>query len=406
MQLFLARQPIFDRSLNVAAYELLYRSDPRAGNSVFSDGNSATSEVITQSMMVTDFSKLTNNKKAFINFTGQLILDDIPLLFDHQKMVVEVLEDVDVSDEMIDALKKLKESGYTIALDDLVLDAKTAPLIPYADIIKVDFMLTTPFDRLIMTNQLKKHPVKLLAEKVETRTEFDEALKLGYDYFQGYFFAKPDLVVNKDIKPLSLSYLRIMEELSKPAPEYNHISEVIESDVSLAYKLLRLVNSPSFYRRSKIKTINQALVLMGMKELKKWVALLMLRDVASSKPDELVTSCLIRGKMMERMATTKWNSQIGTEAFLVGLMSLIDVMTDRSLAEVIRDLPLEQQVVEAIVEEKGGLGELLTLVKSYEQGDLDRVKTQCDLMKCDPLLLPHEYFASMEWVDRLLHLET
>jgi EAL and modified HD-GYP domain-containing signal transduction protein len=399
---FLARQAIFDRDLNVFAYELLYRSDQRMNTSSFFDGNQATSQVIIQSMMITDFSKLVANKSAFINFTERLIIDEIPLLFDNQKLVVEVLEDVEVTDALINALKKIKLQGYTIALDDLVLDGPTEVLLPYADVVKIDFMLTTPMERLILAERLKAFPVKLLAEKVETMTEYREAMKLGFHYFQGYFFAKPDMMKIKDIRTIATSYLRLMQELSRSEPNYDDLSRIVESDVSLSFKLLKLINSAAFYRSAKIQTINQALIMLGLKELNKWVMLLMLQDLSSDKPDELVKTVLIRGKMMEKIAQTIGMKAIVDESFLTGLLSLIDVMTNRSIDDVLKELPLEDMITGALTGGDNDLGMLLGLVRSYEQTDWPSMYKYCETLSFNEQSLPIVYFESMEWVDALL----
>lgn len=402
MEQFLARQPIFDTKLNVFAYELLYRSDDRINTSVFFDGNQATSKVITQSMMVTDFSKLVANKMAFINFTDQLILEEIPLLFDKDKLVVEVLEDVVVTDKLIEAIMKFKLMGYTIALDDMVLDGPTEPLMQYADIVKVDFMMTSPMDRLVLTERLKQFSVKLLAEKVETMTDYREAVRLGYHYFQGYFFARPDLIKTKDIKTISTSYLRLMQELSSESPDYDKLSKVVESDVSLSFKLLKLINSAAFYRSAKIQTISQALVMLGLKELNKWVMLLMLQEVSADKPDELVRTVLIRGKMMEKLAEHLGLKSLADESFLTGLLSLIDIMTNRSLDDVLSELPLDDIIISALKGNINKLGHMLGLVKSYEQTDWTGMYQFCNELSFSEQTLPTVYFESMQWVEDLL----
>ncbi|MCK8059456.1 MULTISPECIES: EAL and HDOD domain-containing protein [unclassified Fusibacter] len=402
MEQFLARQPIFDTKLNVFAYELLYRSDDRFNTSVFFDGNQATSKVITQSMMVTDFSKLVANKMAFINFTDQLILEEIPLLFDKDKLVVEVLEDVPVTDKLIDAIIKFKLMGYTIALDDMVLDGPTEPLMKYADIVKVDFMMTSPMDRLVLTERLKQFSVKLLAEKVETMTDYREAVRLGYHYFQGYFFAKPDLIKTTDIKTISTSYLRLMQELSSESPDYEKLSKVVESDVSLSFKLLKLINSAAFYRSAKIQTISQALVMLGLKELNKWVMLLMLQEVSADKPDELVRTVLIRGKMMEKLAEHLGLKSLADESFLTGLLSLIDIMTNRSLDDVLSELPLDDIIISALKGNINKLGHMLGLVKSYEQTDWTGMYQFCNELSFSEQSLPTVYFESMQWVEEIL----
>ncbi len=402
MDIFLARQPIFDRDLQVQAYELLYRSDQDSEKSVFQDGDRATSQVIAQSMFVTNFEKLVANKRAFIHFTDALILQEIPLLFDKGRMVIEFSALHPVGPELIDAIKHLKSLGYTIALDDAGSNGSYDNLTPYADILKVDFKQANIADRKGITNYFKGTKAKLLAKKVETREDFKEALSLGYSLFQGYFFAKPDTVKSKDIQPLSTTYLRLLKGLSQLEPSYDQLSMVVESDVAMSFKLLKLINSPAFYRRSRIQSINQALVLLGLNEFRKWVMLLMLQDVGQDKPDELLKTVLIRGRLMELIAKTYHLQAIGPECFLTGLLSLIDVMTDRDLAVVVGELSLSEKMSKALLAKEDLLGNVLGLVISYEQTDHEAMNTYCQNLKIDALELPLLYFESMEWVDMLL----
>jgi len=403
MDLFLARQPIFNRQLKVEAYELLYRSNKFEGFANVIDGEQATSNVLTQSMLVTDFDKLVSNKRAFINFTGNLILEEMPLIFDKNRMVIEVLENVVVTDELIDAIKRLKLKGYTIALDDVVLDGPTFALAAFADIVKVDFASTTLEERCVLTGKLKGMNVQLLAEKVETQALFKEALSLGYHFFQGYFFAKPDMVVDKDIQPLPTTYMRIMKELSVAEPCYEAISDLIAKDVSLSYKLLKLINSPAFYRRSKIKSIQQALVLLGLREVKKWMLLLMLRDIGDSKPDELINTILIRGKMMEIISSQLELPRAKESSFLIGMMSLIDVVTDQVLEKILEELSLSDEICDAILKRTSSFGKLLSMVEAYEQNKLDVMLDNSLAIGYAHLQLPLVYFEAMEWAEQLLN---
>ena len=405
MDIFLARQPIFDRDLQVQAYELLYRSDQESQKSVFKDGSRATSQVIAQSVLVTNFEKLVSHKKAFIHFTSDLIAGEIPMLFDKDKIVIEYDALQEVSEELLEAIKKLKGLGYSLAIDNLASESASLALLPFADIIKVDFIHLESSQRKSVTDRLKSTKAKLLAGKVETREDFKAALSLGYTLFQGYFFAKPDTIKSKDIQPLSTTYLRLLKALGEKDPSFDTLAQIIESDVAMSYKILKLINSPAFYRRSRIQSINQALVLVGLKELKKWVMLLMLQDVGQDKPDELLKTVLIRGRMMELIAKSNHLTELVTECFLTGLLSLIDVMTDRELSLVVGELSLSEAMTKALLCNEDNLGKVLGLVVSYEQTKHEEMNGFCESLKVDSLELPLLYFEAMEWVDLLLTTE-
>lgn len=402
MDIFLARQPIFDRDLQVLAYELLYRSDAQALKSQFSDGSQATSSVIAQSVLVTNFDKLVSKKRAFIHFTEALILEEIPLLFDKDRIVIELDVQPKGGQGFFDALGKLKSLGYSIALNHVRPTDVKEEILAYADIIKVDLKQMDLVARKAFTDGLKGRSVKLLAEKVETREDFQESLNLGYSYFQGYFFAKPDTVKSKDIHPLSTTYLRLLEALNQKEPEVDKLAAIIEADVALSFKVLKLINSAAFYRRSKIQNIHQAIVVLGLKELRKWVMLLMLQDAGQNKPDELLKTVLIRGRLMELLAKQSQMASVATECFLTGLLSLIDVMTDQDLASVVNELALSETMNKALIHKEGPLGQLLGLVVSYEQSENDDMTYYSARLQFDVFDLPLHYFEAMEWVDCLL----
>ena len=239
MDIFVARQPIFDAKKRVYAYELLYRAGEQNQSNVI-NGDQATSSVVANTLMLIGLDSLTQGRMAFINFTRQLIEEEIPTVFSNELLVVEILEDIIPDKAFIKSCRSLKEQGYVLALDDFVLDYPYEEIVDLVDIIKVDFLLTNPSERHAIIQKYRGRNIRFLAEKVETLEQFEEAVRAGYTYFQGYFFAKPVIMKHKDIKPAAFSYVKILEELGGEQPEYERIAEAIEFDVSLSYKLLRL----------------------------------------------------------------------------------------------------------------------------------------------------------------------
>lgn len=400
MDIFIARQPIFNQKLEVFAYELLYRSSSE-NVSKFMDGDSATSTVITNSLLLLGVENITQGKRAFINFTKNLIMDEIPHIFTRDLVVVELLEDIVPDENFLDACRLLKEKNYVLALDDFVLDYDYLELIKLADIIKVDFMLTSKEERKKIINRYKQYGIKFLAEKVETLEEFEEAKAEGYSYFQGYFFSKPVIIPGKDVKSYTMNYIKVLDELNSTEPEYDRIAQIIEYDVALTYKLLRLINSPAFYTNSKITSVNHALVLLGFSEIRKWITIIMMRDLGADKPDEIVRACLVRGKMSELLALQVGLRSRKNELFLVGMLSMIDTLMNRSLFDILSEMPLEIDIVQAILGFNNALTEVFNIVKEYEKGNWDRVEILCKSKKISSSKVGDAYVKALEWTNEI-----
>ncbi len=396
MEVFIARQPIFDKKKNVYAYELLYRTGERNVAGVI-DGDQATSSVVGNALMLAGLETLTQNRLAFINFTKQLIIDEIPTVFSNENLVIEILEDIVPDPEFIASCKRLKEKGYTIALDDFVLDYPYESILDLADIIKVDFLLTTPQERKMIIQKYGNRNICFLAEKIETLEQFEEAMAYGYTYFQGYFFSKPVIMKHTDIKPASLNYIKILEELDSNVPEYERIASVIEADVSLSYKLLRLINSAAFYTNSRVTSIKHALVMLGFKEIRKWISIVMLRELAEGKPDEIIRVSLLRGRMGEILSNQFDLESRRTEVFLMGMFSMIDTLMGQSMENALTVLPLEDDVKAGILGEKNAFSDLFRIVTAYEKGNWDYLFLKAKAYDVGLNIFPDAYIEAAKW---------
>lgn len=373
MEVFLARQPIFDVHKKVIAYEILYRSGIKNTYDISINGDLATASVVVDALINFGMGQLTGGKKAFINFTRKLLIEDLPTLFDVDSLTVEILETLEVDDVLIEKCKELKEKGYTIALDDFVGDERFDAIIPYVDIIKVDFLVLKTLGRKYVAEKYLPLGVELLAEKVETQEDLDEAIALGYHYFQGYFFEKPVMCKTKSLNVTTFRYMEILNETMNEEPDFNKLSDIIKRDFSLTYKLLRLINSPAFYTVNQITSVNHAVSLLGINEIRKWTTLIMLRDISAEKPDELIKVSLIRAIFAENLAEVFEIKIRKTEAFLLGLFSLIDTILEKPLFDIIEPLPLNEDVKGAMLGENNVFHEILKLIKYYESGNWDLV---------------------------------
>ncbi len=367
-EIFVARQPIFDRTQEIYGYELLYRSGSENRANV-ADGDQATMQVIVNAFMEIGLNSLVGRSVAFINMTRNFLLEEHGLPFSEQRVVLEVLEDVYVDDRLVSALKRLADSGYRIALDDYVFQTHLKPLLDVVDIVKVD-VLTLGRDSVVrQVDKLRELPVKLLAEKVETQEDFEFYLQQGFDFFQGYFFCKPNVVKGQRVPRSRLQILQLLAALQNPEASIAQLEPLIAQDATLNFKLLRWLNSSYFGFSQRIDSIQQAMVYVGWVNLRNWVAMLSLMSI-SEKPHSLITVAMVRAKMCELLA--KEAALSGSERFfLTGLLSVVDAILDLPLAEIVSQVPLETSVKEALVSRKGALGEALRCAVAYEEGDWD-----------------------------------
>lgn len=371
----IARQAIFDKDLNVYAYELLFRSDNQQSDSGVTDvfGDEATSRVINYTFMELGIERVIGKHLAFVNLTRNFILTDDPLPFAHDRVVLEILEDIAPDDELIAATQKLVDQGYTIALDDFIFEESLRPLVKLAEIIKIDLFSLSEQALIDQVALLKKENVKLLAEKVESQEQFQLCQKLGFDYFQGYFFSRPVIIEDKPIPDNQLNLLSIIAKLQDPNVEFDDIEHLISQDVGLTYKLLRLLNSAAIGLPKKIESIKQGLVILGFKAIKTWTTLIALNDM-KSVPSELMANTLVRAKMCEQLAP-HYNC-VAETGFLVGLFSTIDAIMSRPMDELLKSLPLNTDIKQALSSRLGNLGELLNIVIYYEQCAWDEVNAE------------------------------
>lgn len=408
MDYFLARQPIFKRDLSVYAYELLFRSNPNENSCTLKSNESipnianydtndqATSKVLINSYLATDFESFSRGKKVFINFTKNLIMNESAIIFPNNTLVVELLETINPDPALIESCMKLKKKGYTLALDDYVHERdKENPLLDLVDILKVDFLDNSKQEISHIARLYKNRPIKLLAEKVESDEMLQFAINEDFQYFQGYFFSKPAMVSGKSLHSDNKSFLLILNELYHPDPDFDKISTVIQRDVSLSYKLLRLVNSAAYYKTFEIKSIKQATIMLGLKKLKNWILLLMLVDAGKNKPAELVRSSIIRGSLMESISKHTQYRNMSSEFFLMGLFSMIGLIMDSPIEELLKDLPLSDFVKDTLMGIDNPYKKIFDIMLFYEKGDFQRVSEITKEMNIPMDVLPKYYKDSI-----------
>lgn len=395
MDVFVARQPILDPLGHIIAYELLFREsmDNYFRNT---DGDLATSSVISSSFFLMDINKLTMGKPAFINFTAKLLKEDMVTLLPKHQVVIEILENVEPDPEILVACKQLKANGYQLALDDFVFRPEYRSLIELADIIKVDFQATTGLELKALIQRLKGLKIRFLAEKVETLNEYEKAKEYGYGLFQGFFFSRPNIVQGKDISSNKLNYLRLLQQVNSPHIEIDELDKIIKADISLTYKLLKFINSSAFGFKAQISSIKQALVLLGLNEVKKWASVIVMGNITHGKPDALAIQSYVRASFAEKLAPKVGLAGMGSNAFLLGLFSLIDACLDRPLPEILEELPIEVAVKNALLGQPNGYLYLLDLIIAYEKGDWPVVNRLINKFSIEEECVPQYYLKALQ----------
>ena len=398
MEIYIARQPIFTRNKQIFAYELLFR-DGTANSFPGTEENNATSRVLSNTFFNSGIEQITGGKPAFINFTRQLIVGRIPLLFPAQITTVEILENVVPDEPVIESCRELSRAGYTIALDDFEYVPAMEPLIELADIIKVDFSKSTKEDICAFAHRFASNGKKLLAEKVETMEEFEEALKLGYTYFQGYFFSKPQIIRRTEIPALKLNVLGIMSEVGKENYQVSKLHKLIEQDVGISYKLLRYLNSPFYRRVQEVSSLRQAIVFLGEKGIKQFLSVIFLAELGQDKPDELLKSSIIRARICEGLGMAAGVRTDPSELFTLGLFSHIDAILDNSMENIMKTLPLASEIKATLTGNISSLSGYLDLARCYQQARWDKALQAANNLGIAPENLPGIYWNAIQFAD-------
>lgn len=390
--IFVARQPIYDKKNQLIGYELLYRAGD-TDIAEFSDGELASSDVILNSFVNIGLDSLVGSAEAFINITEEFILNEsLSPMFENQT-VLEILEHIKPTKEIIAGVVRLKEQGYKIALDDFKYSPEFDELLLLTDYVKLDVIHLSTTEVVEQINYLKEFDVKLVAEKVETPEMYSFCKELDFDYFQGFHFCKPQLVKKKNVPANKLVVLNIFQKLESPDFSFDDIEKAVAQDAVLTYKLLRYVNSAAFAQRKEIESIKEALLLVGGDTIKKWATLILMTQLTEGKPQALLITALVRARMCELVAAAieKNNEQM----FLIGLLSLLDALMDMKMIDLLDELTLSAAIKYALLDYDGENGEILMNVILYEQGQWSELVK----LGVDARLYFSCYVDAVQWAD-------
>ncbi|MBE6913463.1 MAG: HDOD domain-containing protein [Ruminococcaceae bacterium] len=371
-----ACQPILNINKQVFGYELLYRSNSSSTMYDAGDGNDATRELLDTAFGDVGIKKITNGHKSFVNFTYDLLVEGIPMLFSKDILIVEVLETVEPTQELLDACRALKKGGYMIALDDFVFKPEYKELMQLADIIKIDFVQMSEREELkMMVKRIKRTGSKvLLAEKVETLDDFELARSLGFVLFQGYFFSRPKLHAGQHLSPQNLSRLQLIRLINQRELDFPKIADVIKRDVILSHKLLRIVNSAYYGLSISITGILHALTILGTTGTRKWISFAILQDSRGESERVLSRMALERGLFMEDLALRIRRKKDKEMFFLFGLFSLADVLMEAPMEEIMAHTNLSPVLTNQLISGEGEQVEMLGILTSFERGDWESAR--------------------------------
>ena len=394
MLAFIARQPILDRDKDVFAYELLFR-DGKGGT--FPDLDSDKAKYIANRFHTLGLDDICGEKKSFINFSSDTIISRFPTTLNPETVVVELDETPFMQNGLLEACQHIKQLGFKLAIDDPMMMSGKHEIFPLIDIVKVDVskaryeVIEKNIPRFLDSN------IKLVAEQVDTHTDFDTCRGLGFDFFQGYFFATPEARIQRQLPASKMNLVDLMGESSHSNFDLNRINQIIERDAALSYLLLKFINNPTINKRYKITSLKHALTYMGEVEIKKFIALLSLANLGDDKPLELIHMSLVRAKFFDLLGQERKLKTDPPVGFLVGLFSLLDALLDQSMPDILKQLPLTEDVNTALLGKSGEFNHYISLARAFESALWLNVIKQSRELNIDQKHLHSLYNQAIIW---------
>ncbi|MCH4887134.1 HDOD domain-containing protein [Acidaminobacter sp. JC074] len=400
MDIYVARQPIFDADYKVVAYELLYRDSAENRFNAHLSDNVATSLLLMNSYFNFGLDNLVGDTKAFINFDKHLVEMGVPELLNNERVYVEILETVVPDKKLLKRLQHLKELGYTLVLDDYCSNYPHEDVLDLVKIIKVDFAKCDDDCRRDVVERIKGTDKILLAEKVETKEEFELAKSLGYTYFQGFYFARPSVETRKTMNSSGLQYVRLMSELNNPEPDFHVLSDIILQDVALTYKLLKLVNANA-KPISEITSVQQALAVLGIDHFRTWLSLAMVQNMSSKESSEAVKYALIRSNLLSKIARHSSMKKEENLLSLLGTLSVLDVILEMNMADALENLPIGEEMKLTLLGHETRYSDAMKLCLAYEKGVFDEAEIAAKRLNYELTMLPEDYVSAISWAERM-----
>ena len=400
-RIFVARQPIFNQDMKVWGYELLFRHGETQTAS-FPDGDQATTQVIADGFSLAARG-MRKGTRALVNFPRNVLVGRAPYVLPPERSVVEILETVQPEADVMDACRELKKNGYTLALDDFVGQPGFEPLCEIADIIKVDILHRTPAEVMDIVKGLRGYKALLLAEKVENLDMFTVCRKLGFRYFQGYFFSKPEVIPGRKLSSSQATKIKILKELNSEETEHDRLVDIIQTDLSISYRLLRYINSARFGLRGKIESIQRAVSMLGRQNLRQWLQVIILSDMNSTdKAQELVRISVRRGRFLQLLAAD-WPTPFGPDSmFLLGFFSVLDAILDQVMDQLLDEVSLDSGIKAVLVDPAHPESVWLDLLDELDRGNWSRLEAKAGEIGIPMWLVDQVCVDAEEWTDEVM----
>ena len=402
---FIARRPIFDRRTSTCAYELLFR---QGFATIFApaDGAQASADVIADSDVLGGLARLADNRRAFISFTPEALIQGLAFVMSPQSLVVQIDDRLKDAARVVDACRRLKQAGYLVALDGVSPQAPASPLLALADMVRVDFTATSPADRRVLAQALGARNVALIGTRLDTVAAYGEALQAGCVYFEGRFFCEPDVLASTDVPGFKFTQLEVLRELNESELDRERVQELIRHDAVAVLKLLRYVNSAAIALRRRVDSVEQAMAILGDDALRRFLLIITVRTLSSDTPRELAVQSAIRAVFCESLAAPAGLDERAGELFLLGLFSLLAPIMRRPLRDVLDDVAITPDVKSALLGEANPLREILQCALAYESGDWDGFARRTQALGIPEGLIPARYARALEHATLLISYET
>jgi c-di-GMP phosphodiesterase len=399
--IYVARQPIFTAEMRIWGYELLFRHG-EAQSAVFTDGDQATTQVIADGFAL-GIRGMSSKVKALINFPRNVLVGPAPYVLPSDRCVVEILETVKPEDDVMEACRELKNQGYTLALDDFVGDPGFEPLCEIADIVKVDILGKTPAEVMAIVKGLRGYKARLLAEKVENLDMFNVCKKLGFEYFQGYFFSKPEVIPGRKLSASQTTKIKLLRELNESEAELSRLVDIIQTDLSISYRLLKYINSARFSLRGKIESIQRAVNMLGRQNLRQWLQVVILSDINSTdKGQELVRISVLRGRFLQLLAASHPAPFSPDSMFVMGFFSMLDAILDQHMDQVLGEISLDQDIKTTLVDHQGPNFAWIGLLNELDRGSWNDLEEKAAQMGIPMKLIDNTAIEAAMWTDEVM----
>lgn len=399
--IFVARQPVFTADMKVWGYELLFRQG-ETQIATFADGDQATTQVIADGFTLASRS-MRKGTKALINFPRNVLVGESPFVLPPDRCVVEILETVQPEPEVMEACLGLKKHGYTLALDDFVGLPGFEPLCEIADIVKVDILQKKPAEVMGIVKGLRRFKAQLLAEKVENLEMFTVCKRLGFSLFQGYFFSRPEVIPGRKLSSGQTTKVRLLKELNEPDTEHSRLEEIIQTDLSISYRLLQYINSARFGLRGKIESIQRAVSMLGRQNLRQWLQVIILSDLnTTDKAQELVRISVRRGRFLQLLAGGCPTPFGPDSMFLLGFFSVLDAILDQYMDQLLEQVSLDSDIKAALTDPRNPNAVWVELLDELDRGNWGRLEAKAEKMRIPMELIDTASIEASAWTDEVM----